>query len=41
MKHSTAVDDIVIGPDGGERVRRHRVLVELPELEVLDLTFGA
>jgi mannose-6-phosphate isomerase-like protein (cupin superfamily) len=34
------VDGVVIGPDGGERVRRHRVLVELPELEVLDLTFG-
>ena len=35
---------IRIGPDEGERVRRgprsHRVLVELPQLEVIDLYFG-
>ncbi len=30
----------MIGPGGGEWVRRHRVLAELPELEVLDLTFA-
>jgi mannose-6-phosphate isomerase-like protein (cupin superfamily) len=34
------MDGIVIAPDGGERVRRHRVLSELPELEVLELHFG-
>src|SRR5438445_12694413 len=39
-RNTPAVDGIVIGPGGGERVRRHRVLAELPELEVLDLTFG-
>ena len=30
----------MIGPGDGEWVRRHRVLAELPELEVLDLTFA-
>jgi mannose-6-phosphate isomerase-like protein (cupin superfamily) len=34
------VGGIVIGPGDGEWVRRHRVLAELPELEVLDLTFA-
>jgi mannose-6-phosphate isomerase-like protein (cupin superfamily) len=37
------VEGIVVGPDGGERVDRgatfHRILAELPELEVVDLTF--
>ena len=35
---------IVAGPDDGERVPRgarfHRILAELPELEVIELTFG-
>ncbi|HZS24643.1 MAG TPA: cupin domain-containing protein [Gaiellaceae bacterium] len=31
---------IVVGPGEGERIRRHRVLVELPELEILELRFG-
>ena len=35
---------IVIGPDGGELVqgdtRIHRILAELPELEVIELSFG-
>src|SRR4051812_2590163 len=39
-----AVDGIVVGPDGGERVARgprsHRILAELPELEVIELVFG-
>src|SRR2546423_226857 len=34
------MEGIAIGPDGGERVRRHRVLAELPELEVIELTFA-
>jgi quercetin dioxygenase-like cupin family protein len=34
------VGGIVIGPGEGERVRRHRVLAELPELEVFELTFA-
>jgi mannose-6-phosphate isomerase-like protein (cupin superfamily) len=38
------VSGIAIGPDGGERVasgpREHRILVELPELEVIELRFG-
>ena len=33
-----------VAPDGGERVERsgrsHRILMELPELEVIDLSFG-
>jgi mannose-6-phosphate isomerase-like protein (cupin superfamily) len=35
---------ILIDPDGGERVgrgpRSHRILAELPELEVIELRFG-
>jgi mannose-6-phosphate isomerase-like protein (cupin superfamily) len=34
------VDGILVGPGAGERVRRHRILAELPELEVFELTFG-
>jgi quercetin dioxygenase-like cupin family protein len=38
------VEGIAIGPDGGERVARkarsHRILAELPELEVVELCFG-
>jgi quercetin dioxygenase-like cupin family protein len=38
------VDVIVIEPGGGEPVgrgeRNHRILVELPELEVIELRFG-
>ena len=38
------MDGIAIGPDGGERVprgpREHRILAELPELEVIELRFG-
>jgi quercetin dioxygenase-like cupin family protein len=38
------VDGIAIGRDGGEEVarpaRRHRILAELPELEVIELRFG-
>jgi mannose-6-phosphate isomerase-like protein (cupin superfamily) len=38
------IDGIVIGPDGGEQVargpRNHRILAELPELEVIELRFG-
>jgi mannose-6-phosphate isomerase-like protein (cupin superfamily) len=38
------VKPIVIGPDGGELVqgdtRIHRILAVLPELEVIELTFG-
>ena len=34
----------MIGPDGGEQVPRgpryHRILAELPELEVIELSFG-
>jgi quercetin dioxygenase-like cupin family protein len=37
-------EGIFLGPDGGEHVareeRHHRILAELPELEVLDLRFG-
>jgi quercetin dioxygenase-like cupin family protein len=37
-------DGILLGPDDGERVARgrryHRVLAELPELEVIELRFG-
>jgi mannose-6-phosphate isomerase-like protein (cupin superfamily) len=37
------VRGIVVGPEGGERVDRgatfHRILAELPELEVIELTF--
>ncbi len=38
------VDGIAHGPDGGEKIvraaRHHRVLAELPELEVVELRFG-
>ena len=38
------MDGILIGPDDGERVSRgprdHRILAELPELEVVELRFG-
>jgi len=38
------MDGIVNGPAGGERVtrgpREHRILAELPELEVVELRFG-
>jgi mannose-6-phosphate isomerase-like protein (cupin superfamily) len=38
------VDGIVAGPGEGEKVARgprfHRILAELPELEVIELTFG-
>lgn len=35
------MDGIVIRPGEGERIRRHRVLAELPELEAFELRFGA
>jgi len=31
---------MLIRPDEGERIRKHRVLAELPELEAFELTFG-
>jgi hypothetical protein len=35
---------VALGPDGGAHVRRgarhHRILCELPELEVIELAFG-
>jgi quercetin dioxygenase-like cupin family protein len=38
------VDGVAIGPDGGEKVtraaRHHRILAELPEMEVIELRFG-
>ena len=38
------MDGIVAGPDGGEKLvrgpRNHRILAELPELEVIELCFG-
>ena len=38
------MDGILNGPEGGERVSRgprdHRILAELPELEVVELRFG-
>ena len=38
------MEGIAHGPDGGERVvraaRHHRILAELPELEVIELRFG-
>ena len=33
-------DGIVLKPGEGERVRKHRVLAELPELEVFELRFS-
>jgi len=42
--HAAVVEVIVIPPDRGERVERngraHRILAELPELEVIELRFG-
>jgi mannose-6-phosphate isomerase-like protein (cupin superfamily) len=42
--NTSGMDGIVAGPDGGESVQRgpraHRILVELPELEVIELRFG-
>jgi mannose-6-phosphate isomerase-like protein (cupin superfamily) len=39
-----AVEGIVAGPDGGEKLargpRNHRILAEVPELEVIELRFG-
>ena len=44
VRDTRRVDGIVIPPNGGERIPRgaryHRVLAELPELEVLELRFG-
>ena len=38
------MDGILVGPDEGEKVSRgprdHRILAELPELEVVELRFG-
>jgi mannose-6-phosphate isomerase-like protein (cupin superfamily) len=38
------MEGIALGPDGGERVSRgprdHRILAELPQLEVIELSFG-
>ena len=38
------MDGILVGPDGGKKVSRgprdHRILAELPELEVIELRFG-
>ena len=38
------MEGILAGPDGGEKVsrgpRNHRILAELPELEVVELRFG-
>ena len=38
------MDGIAVGPGGGEEVareaRHHRILAELPELEVVELRFG-
>jgi quercetin dioxygenase-like cupin family protein len=38
------MDGVLVGPDDGERVSRgprdHRILAELPELEVVELRFG-
>ena len=31
---------MLIRPDEGERIRKHRVLAELPELEAFELNFG-
>src|SRR2546429_4757623 len=41
---SASMEGIAIGPDGGEKVPRgdtyHRILAELPELEVIELRFA-
>jgi quercetin dioxygenase-like cupin family protein len=38
------MDGIAVGPDGGEKLARgsryHRILAELPDLEVIELCFG-
>ncbi|HZR94095.1 MAG TPA: cupin domain-containing protein [Gaiellaceae bacterium] len=38
------MDGIAVGPDGGEKLARgprsHRILAELPDLEVIELRFG-
>jgi quercetin dioxygenase-like cupin family protein len=34
------MDGIVIRPGEGERIRQHRVLAEVPELEAFELRFG-
>jgi len=38
------MDGVLVGPEGGEKVargvRHHRILAELPELEVIELRFG-
>lgn len=38
------MDGVLVGPEDGERVarwpREHRILAELPELEVVELRFG-
>lgn len=38
------MDGVLVGPEDGERVARgprdHRILAELPELEVVELRFG-
>src|SRR5436190_23722981 len=38
------MDGIAVGPDGGEKLargpRHHRILAELPDLEVIELRFG-
>jgi len=31
---------VLVRPDEGERVRQHRVLAELPQLEAFELNFG-
>lgn len=44
MSDTHRMDGIALGPDDGEwvgrRARTHRVLAELPELEVIELRFG-
>jgi quercetin dioxygenase-like cupin family protein len=38
------MDGIAVGPDGGQKLargpRNHRILAELPDLEVIELRFG-
>jgi mannose-6-phosphate isomerase-like protein (cupin superfamily) len=44
VAHSSAMNSIYLQPDEGERIPRgprdHRVLAELPQLEVIDARFG-
>jgi quercetin dioxygenase-like cupin family protein len=44
IAHSSAMSAIYLPPEEGERIprgpRHHRVLVELPQLEVIDARFG-